>query len=82
MDATRGADDARQECVGDTLPRGVGLPVATHLCPRRRLEELAWLGIPERPVEADIGHVITAEFVDEGNIKDEVGWRLRRCWRA
>ena len=73
MDATRGADDARQEGVGDTRPRGVGLPVATHLCRRRRLEELVGLGIPERPVEADIGHVIAAELVDEGNINDEVG---------
>ena len=73
MDATRGADDARQEGVGDTRPRGVGLPVATHLCRRRRLEELVGLGIPERPVEADIGHVIAAELVNEGNINDEVG---------
>ena len=40
------------------------------LCPRRRLEELIWLGIPERPV---IGHVIAAEFVDECHINDEVG---------
>ena len=70
MDLTRGADDARQECVGDTRPRGVGLPVATHLCRRRRLEDFVGLGIPERPVEADIGHVIAAELVDEGNIND------------
>ena len=47
MDATRGADDARQEGVGDTWPRGVSLPVATHLCASCCLEELVWLGIPE-----------------------------------
>ena len=29
--------------------------------------------MPERPVEADIGHVVAVEFVDERNIDDEVG---------
>ena len=44
MDATRGADNARQEGVGDTRPRGVGLRVAVHLGPRCGLEELVVLG--------------------------------------
>ena len=29
--------------------------------------------MPERPVEADIGHVVAAELEDECNIDDEVG---------
>ena len=41
MDPTRGADDARQECICDTRPRGVGLPVAVHLGARCGLEELS-----------------------------------------
>ena len=73
VDAPGGADDTRQEGVGDTRPRGVGLPVAVHLGTRCGLEELVGLGMPERSVEADIGHVIAAELVDEGNINDEVG---------
>ena len=73
MDPTRGADDARQEGVGDTRPRGVGLPVAVHLGARGGLEELVGLGIPESSVEAYIGHVIAAKLVNEGNINDEVG---------
>ena len=36
-------------------------------------EPLVWLGVPERPVEADVGHVVAAELVDECNINDEVG---------
>ena len=63
MDPTRGADDARQEGVGDTRPRGVGLPVAVHLGPRCGLEKLVGLGVPERPVEADIGQVIATELM-------------------
>ena len=70
MDPTRGAEDARQEGVGDTRPRGVGLPVAVHLGPRCGIFVLC---VPERPVAADIGHVVAAELVDEGNINDEVG---------
>ena len=73
MDPPRGADDARQEGVGDPRPRGVGLPVAVHLGARCSLEELVGLGMPESSVEADIGHVIAAELVNEGNINDEVG---------
>ena len=73
MDPTRGADDARQEGVGDTRPRGVGLPVAVHLGARGGLEELVGLGIPESSVETDIGHVIAAKLVNEGDINDEVG---------
>ena len=73
MDPPRGADDARQEGVGDPRPRGVGLPVAVHLGARCSLEELVGLGMPESSVEADIGHVIAAELVDEGNINDQVG---------
>jgi len=34
MDAPGGAHYARQEGIGNTRPRGVGLPVATHLSPR------------------------------------------------
>ena len=52
VDATGGAQHARQEGVGDTRPRGVGHPVATQLCPRRRLEELVWLGAPLRLISA------------------------------
>ena len=70
VDPTRGADDTRQEGVGDTRPRGVGLPVAVHLGPRCGIVVLC---VPERPVAADIGHVVAAELVDEGNINDEVG---------
>ena len=73
MDPTRGADDARQEGVGDTRPRGVGLPVAVHLGARGGLEELVGLGMPESSVETDIGHVIAAKLVNEGYINDEVG---------
>ena len=73
VDPTRGADDARQEGICDTRPRGVGLPVAVHLGARCGLEELVGLGIPERPVKTDIGHVIAAKLVNEGYINDEVG---------
>ena len=73
MDPTRCADDARQEGVGDTRPGGVGLPVALHLGARCGLEELVGLGMPESTVETDIGHVIAAKLVNEGNINDEVG---------
>ena len=73
MDPTRGADDERQEGIGDTGPRGVGLPVAVHLGARCGLEELVGLGMPESSVETDIGHVIAVEFVNEGDINDEVG---------
>ena len=73
VDPTRGADDARQEGVGDTRPRGVGLPVAVHLGARCGLEELVGLGMPESSVAADIGHVIAAKLVNEGDIDDEVG---------
>ena len=73
VDAPGSAHDARQEGVGDTRPRGVGLPVAMHLGPRCRLEELVWLGMPELPVAADVDHVVAAKLVDECNIDDEVG---------
>ena len=73
MDPTRGADDTRQEGVGDTRPRGVGLPVAVHLGARCGLEELVGLGMPESSVQTDIGHVIAAKLVNEGDINDEVG---------
>ena len=73
MDPTRSADDARQEGVGDARPRGVGLPVAVHFGARGGLEELVGLGIPESSVETDIGHVIAAKLVNEGDIDDEVG---------
>jgi hypothetical protein len=73
VDAPGGAHYARQEGVGNTGPRGVGLPVATHLGPRCRLEELVWLGVPELPVEADVDHVVATKLVDECNIYDEVG---------
>ena len=61
MDATRGADDAGQEDVGDTQPRVVGLPVAVHLGARCGLEKLVGLVVPERPVEAHIGQVIASK---------------------
>ena len=73
VDPTRGADDTRQEGVGDTRPRGVGLPVAVHLGARCGLEELVGLGMPESSVATDIGHVIAAKLVNEGDIDDEVG---------
>ena len=73
VDAPGCAHDAREEGVGNTCPRGVGLPVATHLGPRCRLEELVWLGVPELPVEADVDHVVASKLVDECNIDDEVG---------
>ena len=73
VDAPGGAHHARQEGVGNTRPRGVGLPVAMHLCPGCRLEELVWLGVTELPVEADVDHVVAAKLVDECDIDDEVG---------
>ena len=44
VDAAGGTHHARQKGIGDTRPGGVGLPVATHLCPSCCLEELVWLG--------------------------------------
>ena len=73
VDPTRGADDAREEGICDARPRGVSFPVAVHLGAPCGLEELVGLGMPESSVEADVGHVIAAELVDEGNINDEVG---------
>ena len=73
VDAPGSAHYARQEGVGNTGLRGLGLPVATHLGPRCRLEELVWLGVPELPIEADINHVVADKLVDECNIDDEVG---------
>jgi len=73
VDAPGSAHYARQEGVGNTGPRGVGLTVAMHLGPRCRLEELVWLGVPELPVEADVDHVVATKLVDECNIYDEVG---------
>ena len=70
VDAPGGAHHARQEGVGNTRPRGVGLPVATNLCPGCRLEELVWLGVTELPVEADVDHVVASKLVDAC---DEVG---------
>ena len=61
VDAPGNAHYARQEGEGNTGPRGVGLPVTTHLGPRCRLEELVWLGVPELPVEADVDHVVAAK---------------------
>ena len=62
VDAPGCAHDARQEGVSNTSPRVVGLPVATHLGPRCRLEELVWLGMPELPVEADVDHVVASKL--------------------
>ena len=73
VDPARGADDAREEGICDARPRGVSLPVAVHLGARCGLEELVGLGMPESSVEADVGHVIAAKLVDEGDIDDEVG---------
>ena len=55
MDATRGADDARQEGVGDTRPSGVGLPVEVHLgraAASRSLSGWACLSAPLRLTSA------------------------------
>ena len=65
--------DMRAVDIGNTRPRGAGLPVATHLGQRCRFEELVWLGVPELPFEADVDHVVAAKLVDEFNIDDEVG---------
>ena len=55
VDPTRGADDARQEGVGDTRPRGVGLPVEVHLgraAASRSLSGWAFLSAPLRLTSA------------------------------
>ena len=72
MDAPGSAHDTRQERVSNAGPRGVGLPVTTHLGPRCRLEERVWLGMPELPVEADIDHVVAAEHsILQHNMPDD-----------
>ena len=73
VDAPGSAHDTRQERIRNTCPRGVGLPVTSHLSPRGRLEKRVWLGVPELPVEADVDHVVATELVGECNIDDEVG---------
>ena len=90
VDAAGGTHHARQKGVGDTRPRGVSLPVATHLRPRCCLEELVWLGMPERPVEAAGREKVEPLFAS--HVKASVpGWAFpsvakflqkRRCARA
>ena len=55
MDPTRGADDARQEGICDTHPRGVGLPVQCTLvraAASRSLSGWAFLSAPFRLTSA------------------------------
>ena len=65
VDAPGSAHYARQEGVGNTSPRGIGLQVATHLGPRCGLKEFVWLVVPELPIEADVDHVVAVKLVDE-----------------
>jgi len=69
VESPTGGDDAGQEGVFES---GISGPVAVHLGASGALEDPAWLRVAKRPVSANVSQVISAEFMVDCDVENQV----------